>query len=219
VGHLLGIVLPLALGAALTPTIVAVQLVTLTAPKAPIRRAWTLAAGCGVVLLGESALALALAGRTGWSDGSSEPGAIVKLVAAGLLVVVGVRELRKRHRGEHAAPPRRNDEPRLARTFGIGAALMATNFSSLILYFPAMHEIGSSDAGVSAQLVAFALLFAITMLPAVGPPLLVGLLGERARPPLERLNRVFTEHRDTIGALVCFGFAGLLTVFALNALF
>jgi hypothetical protein len=95
---------------------------------------------------------------------------------------------------------------------------MATNFSSLILYFPAMHEIGSSDAGVTAQLVAFALVFAITMLPAVGPPLLVGLLGERARPPLERLNRAFTEHRDTIGALVCFGFAGLLTVFALNAL-
>lgn len=48
-GHLLGIVLPLALGAALTPTIVAVQLVTLTAPTAPLRRAWTLAAGCGVV--------------------------------------------------------------------------------------------------------------------------------------------------------------------------
>jgi hypothetical protein len=59
VGHLLGIVLPLALGAALTPTIVAVQLVTLTSPTAPLRRAWTLAAGCGVVLLGESALALA----------------------------------------------------------------------------------------------------------------------------------------------------------------
>jgi hypothetical protein len=129
-----------------------------------------------------------------------------------------VRELRKRHRGGHAPPPRPNDEPRLARTFAIGAALMATNFSSLILYFPAVHEIGSSDAGVTAQLVAFALLFAITMLPAVGPPLLVGLLGERARPPLERLNRVFTEHRDTIGAGVCFIFAALLTVFALNAL-
>jgi hypothetical protein len=218
VGHLLGIVLPLALGAALTPTIVAVQLVTLTAPKAPLRRAWTLAAGCAIVLLAESALALALAGGTGWSDGSSEPGAIVKLVAAGLLVVLGVRQLQKRHRGAHAAPPRRNDEPRLARAFAIGAGLMATNFSSLILYFPAVHEIGSSDAGVTAQLVAFALLFSITMLPAVGPPLVVGTLGERARPPLERLNRLFTEHRDSIGAAVCFIFAALLTVFALNAL-
>jgi threonine/homoserine/homoserine lactone efflux protein len=217
VGHLLAIVLPLALGAALTPTIVAVQLVTLTAPEAPLRRSWTLAAGCAVVLLGESALALALAGGTGWSDGSSEPGAIVKLVAAALLVVLGVWQLRKRHRG-HTAPPPKSKEPRLGRTFAIGAALMATNFSSLVLYFPAMHEIGSSDAGTTAQLVAFVLLFAITMLPAAGPPLLVGLLGERARPPLERLNRLFTEHRDTIGALVCFGFAVLLTVFALNAL-
>jgi hypothetical protein len=39
VGHLLGIVLPLALGAALTPTIVGVQVVTLSAPRVPLKRA------------------------------------------------------------------------------------------------------------------------------------------------------------------------------------
>lgn len=217
-GHLLGIVLPLAVGAALTPTIVGVQIVTLSAPQAPLTRAWFLAAGCGVVLLLESALALALAGGTGWSDGSETPGAVVKLVAAALLVLLGARQLHKRGKGERAASPRRADGPRLGRAFAVGAGLMATNFSSLILYFPAVHEIGSSDAGTTAQLVAIVLLFAITMLPAVGPPLVVGLLGERARPPLERLNRIFTEHRDAIGAAVCFGFAALLVVFALNAL-
>jgi hypothetical protein len=81
VGHLLGIVLPLALGAAITPTIVGVQVLTLSAPRSPLKRAWLLAAGCAAVLLVESAIALALAGGTGWSDGSSTPGAIVKLVA------------------------------------------------------------------------------------------------------------------------------------------
>ena len=217
-GHLLGIVLPLALGAALTPTIVGVQVVTLTAPGRPQERAWVLAAGCALVLLIESAFALALAGRTGWSDGSSTPGAIVKLVAAALLVLLGVRQLHKRHAESRSAPRPRNDEPRLRRSFAFGAGLMATNFSSLILYFPAMHEIGSSDAGTVAQVVAFVLLYAITMLPAVGPPLVIGLLGERAKPPLERLNRLFTEHRDAIGATVCFGFAALLTAFALGAL-
>jgi threonine/homoserine/homoserine lactone efflux protein len=216
VGHLLGIVLPLALGAAITPTIVGVQVVTLSAPRSPLKRAWLLAAGCAVVLIVESAVALALAGGTGWSDGSSTPGAIVKLVAAALLVVLGVRTLRRR--GKREAPAKRADEPRLGRSFALGAGLMATNFSSLILYFPAMHEIGSSDAGATAQIVAFVLVFAITMLPAVGPPLVVGLLGERARPPLERLNRAFTEHRDQIGAAVCFVFAALLTAFALSAL-
>ena len=217
-GHLLGIVLPLALGAAITPTIVGVQVLTLSAPRSPLKRAWLLAAGCAVVLLVESAIALALAGGTGWSDGSSTPGAIVKLVAASLLVLLGVRTLRRRGKGEAPAPAKRPDEPRLGRSLALGAGLMATNFSSLLLYFPAMHEIGSSDAGTTAQIVAFVLVFAITMLPAVGPPLVVGLLGERARPPLERLNHAFTEHRDQIGAAVCFGFAGLLTAFALNAL-
>jgi hypothetical protein len=50
VGHLLGIVLPLALGAALTPTIVGVQVVTLSASRLPLKRAWMLAAGCALVL-------------------------------------------------------------------------------------------------------------------------------------------------------------------------
>jgi fumarate reductase subunit D len=218
VGHLLGIVLPLALGAALTPTIVGVQVVTLSAPRLPLKRAWMLAAGCGLVLSIESGLALALAGGTGWAEGSSTPGAIVKLVAAVLLVLLGLRQLAKRRRGEDAAPAPRSDEPRLGRAFALGAGLMATNLSSLVLYFPAVHEIGSSDAGTGAQLVAFVLLFSITMLPAVGPPLVVGVIGERARPPLERLDRAFTEHRDQIGAVVCFGFAALLTAFALSAL-
>lgn len=217
-GHLLGIVLPLALGAAITPTIVGVQVLTLSAPRSPLKRAWLLAAGCAVVLLVESAIALALGGGTGWSDGSSTPGAIVKLVAAALLVLVGVRTLHRRGKDEAPSPAKRPDERRLGRSFALGAGLMATNFSSLILYFPAMHEIGSSDAGASAQIVTFVLVFAITMLPAVGPPVVVGLLGERARPPLERLNRAFTEHRDQIGAAVCFVFAALLTAFALNAL-
>jgi hypothetical protein len=94
VGHLLGIVVPLALGAAITPTIVGVQVLTLSA-------------------------------------------------------------LRRRGKDEAPPPAKRPDEPRLGRSFALGAGLMATNFSSLILYFPAMHEIGSSDAGATAQIVCF----------------------------------------------------------------
>lgn len=209
--RLLAVVVPLALGAAVTPTIVAVQMVTLTGAVRPRARAWALAAGCSAVLLGVSALALTLAAGTGGSDSSSEAGGIVKLVAAALLAALGVRAVNRRHKAadpsRHAADPR----PRLGRSFAIGCGLMATNFSSLVLYFPAMHEIGTSDAGTAARVVAFLLLFAIALLPATGPPLVVTVLGERAQRPLAALSGFFERHRPAIAAGLCFTFALLLT--------
>jgi hypothetical protein len=217
-GHLLGIVLPLAIGAALTPTIVAVQLVTLSGREAPVRRAWALALGCAVVLVLESALAFALAASTGASHSPSRAGAIVKLVAAALLVVIGIRALRSAPRPTKPATDAVAQRPRLGRSLAIGAGLMATNFSSLVLYFPAVHAIGISDAGTTDQVVAFLLLFVLTLLPAIGPPAAVMALGPRATRPLDALSRMFTEHRRGISATVCFGFAALLIVVGLRAL-
>jgi len=62
------------------------------------------------------------------------------------------------------------------------------------------------------------LLYAITLLPAYGPPLLVALLGPRADPLLQRLSRFFTTHHKAIGAGLCFAFAVLLAVAGLNVL-
>ena len=46
-GSLFATVIPLALGAALSPAVLTVQLVTLTGRVAPVRRAWVLAAVAG----------------------------------------------------------------------------------------------------------------------------------------------------------------------------
>lgn len=216
-GRLLAIVLPLALGAAVTPTIVAAQLLQLTARTRPLARAWALAGGAAVVLVGVSVLALAVAAGSGGSDSPSRAGGIVKLVAAVLLVGLGVRALR--HRGDPPKPkPHKDDRAHLGRAFAFGAGLMATNFSSLVLYFPAMHAIGISDADATARALALVLLFGIALLPAYGPPLVVGALGERAQAPLDRLSHFFTTHRQAIAAGLCFGFAALLAAAGLHAL-
>jgi threonine/homoserine/homoserine lactone efflux protein len=216
-GRLLAIVLPLALGAAVTPTIIAVQLLQLTAKTRPVARAWALAGGAAVVLVGVSVLALLVAAGSGGSDSPSRAGGIVKLVAALLLVGLGVRALR--HRGDPPKPEHESDgRPHLGRAFVLGMGMMATNFSSLVLYFPAMHAIGISDTSDEARGLALVLLFTITMLPAYGPPLVVGLLGPRAQRPLDRLSGFFTAHRQAIAATLCFGFAVLLAAAGLHAL-
>jgi hypothetical protein len=217
-GSLLAIVLPLALGAAVTPTIIGVQLVTLSGGARPLARSWALAAGCAVVLLAVSALALLVAGISNALEDPSPAGGVVKLVAAVLLAGLGVRALRRRDSAGPAAAHDGDEQPHLRRSFALGAGLMAANFSSLVLYFPAMHAIGISDAGIGAQLTAFALAFTIALIPAWAPPLLVRALGDRARGPLDRLSRFFTAHRQAIAATLCFGFAVLLAVVGVNEL-
>lgn len=213
-GHLLGVVLPLAVGAAVTPTIVAVQLVMLSGRQAPLERAWALAAGCTLVLAMFAVVALLVAGAAARSH-KSEAGAIVKLVAAALLVLLGVRGLLRPQRPPK--PPRDSAHP-VRNAFALGAALMLTNFSSLVLFFPAMHEIGSSHVAFAGRALATVLLFAITLLPAIAPPLAVMLVGSRATPLLEGLNRFFTAHRRVFSAGLCFGFAALLTAAGVGAL-
>ena len=213
--HLLGVVLPLALGAAVSPTLLAVQLLMLSRRTSPLGRAWAVAAGCALVLAAFAVIALLVAGTTQKHASRSDAGAIVKLVAAVLLVALGVRTLR---RPPQPPKPERQTAHPLERAFVLGAVLMLTNFSSIILFFPAMHEIGISDVSTGGRVGAFALLYAITLLPATLPPTVVTLLGERAKSPLERLNRFFVAHQSAISVALCFGFAALLAAEGLGSL-
>jgi hypothetical protein len=208
-GTLLGIVLPLGVGAAVSPAALTVQLLTLSRKQSPLARAWTLTAGFALMLAIYAALAFALAKSTGGSHSSSEAGAIVKLIAAALLAGLGVRTLRK---APAPAKPEHVGSHPLRSAFLLGVLLMATNFSSIVLFFPAVHAIGVAKVSVSGKVLAFVLLYALTLVPAAGPPLAVTMLGSRATPILERLNRFFTTHRRGIAVGICFAFALLLAL-------
>ena len=214
-GSLLGLVLPLAAGAAVSPTLLAVQLVTLSRRNRPLARAWVVAAGAATVLAGFAVAALLLAKSTGGSQSPSEAGAIVKLAAAGLLVTLGVRTLL---RGPRPAKAERVGPHPLRQAAVVGAVLMLTNFSTIALFFPAMHAIGISTVAFADKAIAFALLYLITLLPALLPPLAVTLLGTRATPALQALNRFFVRHHRSIDAGICLAFAALLAVAGLHAL-
>lgn len=214
-GSLLGLVLPLAAGAAVSPTLLALQLVTLSRKTSPVARAWAVAAGSAAVLAGFSVAALLLAKSTGGSKSPSEAGAIVKLAAAALLVALGTRALLGKPRP--ARPERVGPHP-IRQAVLLGGLLMLTNFSTIALFFPAIHAIGISRVAVADKLIAFGLLYVITLLPVLVPPLAGTLLGPRATPALHALNRFFVRHSRAIDAGICFVFAALLAIAGLDAL-
>jgi len=196
--------------------VLGLQLVVLSGRASPLARSWSVAAGAGAVLLGYTVLAALAAEGTGRASSPSEAGAILKLAIAGLLVALGVRALVRPPKPRHAAPA--GAAPRLWRTFAIGAALMATNVTTIALYFPAVHEIRSSGVGAADEAIAFVAVFTITMIPAIAPPLLTGAGGASARRRLERLGDWMSRHSRAVSATVAFGFAAFLAAESLPEL-
>lgn len=95
---------------------------------------------------------------------------------------------------------------------------MILNFTTVALFFPAVHEIGIAHVSLAGQAATLVLVILITLLPASAPPVAVMLLGERAQPAMNALNTLFTKHQRKLTIVICFGFAILLIALSLKHL-
>lgn len=202
--------LPLALGAALSPSLLVLQLALLTRRGDALGRAWALAAGrmlsLAVITVGGTSLLARLPdfGR-GWR--ASQAAGVILLVAGVVLVALAWRE---RRRGPRATPTGRLDrflDAPPATLFVFGAAWMFVNASTLALYVPAMHVVSRAEVDWAVRAVALVFLFLAASAAALVPPLMVSLEGPSVRPQLARVQRWMTDngHRITIGVTLVFG--------------
>lgn len=210
-------VLPLALGAAISPTLLALQLLVLTGSAKPLARAWALAAGSAAVLALFSLLGLTVLNHLHPAEHHhrSVRGAVIMFIAAGLLAALAIRTIRRSPMPADQHASRTASRLQTAPTYwflGVGAVGMVLNFSTLVLFLPALHEITRSAASVLARSVAFAVLFVITLAPVIGPALTVTILGDRAAPALDRTHRFVTKHSRQIGVAIEVVFAVYLSI-------
>jgi Sap, sulfolipid-1-addressing protein len=197
-------VLPLAIGAAISPTLLALQLLVLTGATQPIARAWALVAGSALVLALFSILGLTVLDHLHPAEPNhhSVRGAVIMFTAAGLLVSLAVRSLLHRPMPAEEHGSRTAERLATAPTYwfvGAGAIGMVVNFSTLVLFVPALHEITRSSVGLVGRALAFVLLFVIVLLPVLVPVVLVSVLGERAQPALEAVHGFVARHARHIG--------------------
>ncbi|HEX5910909.1 MAG TPA: GAP family protein [Thermoleophilaceae bacterium] len=213
-GSLLAQVVPLAAGAAVSPGLLALQMLNLSRPSGGMARAWSVLAGAAAVVLAVSVGALFVTVSLGDLGRDRDLRDVIRLVAAVALVGVAVFELL-----HPARPPRRPADapapedpgrgPVHMASVGLGAALVAPNMA---LYVPAAHEIARSTVSAPEKLLAFAVAAAVALIPVAGPPVLVAVLGDRARPALEALNAFVTRNSRVVTIVACLVFAGYLAV-------
>jgi hypothetical protein len=221
-GNLLVAVLPFALGAAVSPTLLALQLLVLSGTTHRLARAWSLAAGAGLVLAGFSILCVTALSRVHPSHAHKSATDATVLIAPGVLL--GALAVRSRFRtptvGERHTS-RIGERLTTAPSswfLGVGAVGMVVNFSTLLLVLPAVHEITHSTAATSAKVTAFVVLYLIALLPVLVPVMLAQVLGSRVDHALDATHRWVGRNSRTIGTVIEAVFAVYLVVKGVRAI-
>lgn len=189
--HLLLVLVPLGLAAAVSPVMLTEQTVLLAGPDG--RRAALLYAAGTATFLMLVVVAVLLMGRSLSLPTEPHLDATLDLVVGGALLALALVVRLVRPRDRHSA--RRHDR-RLspAAAFGFGTFSMGTNITTLALVVPAAKEVASSHAPSWGRLVAAVLLVALACLPAWGPVALVSSAPATAGRLLDRVEDLLHRH-------------------------
>ncbi|MBJ7332563.1 MAG: GAP family protein [Solirubrobacteraceae bacterium] len=213
-GDLLRTVLPLALGAAISPTIVALVTAVLASGDDAVRRATALTAGAAIPLLVIGGVLLGTVHAAGVEHGPRHEkfDGMVDLVFAVVLAGLAVRALkpaptpqeRQAERAEHAPGG-------TGRYVALGFGVMLVNFSTLAMFIPAVKDIVRARArSPVGEVVALLVVIVIVLIPAWGPLLLRVAFPERAARVLRPLGRWMANHQRQLGGWVAAVFAAYL---------
>jgi threonine/homoserine/homoserine lactone efflux protein len=200
-------ILPLAIAAAINPTGILVIVALLATAK---RTALFLSAGFCAVFIAFGVVVLALGLRLELKPSTTS--AVIDLVAAAVIVYLGVRALRKKKPADADDPARKHRKLGSGGAFAAGMALAAVDFSSIVPYLVALKDMTVADAGAGASWTALAVFLAICLAPMVAPVALTYAAPKEAERVLDPLRRTLQKHGGTIVAVVCFVIAAYLAV-------
>lgn len=216
-GDLLRTVLPLALGAAVSPVLAALVIAVLASGDDAVRRAAALTAGAAVPLVAIAIIVLA----TMHAAGVAAPhhrhrglDAAVDLVFGVLLAGLAYRALKPTDTAQERQAERAEAAPGgPARYVGLGVGVMLVNFSTLAMFVPAAKDIARArGVGTAGEVAAAALLIVIVLIPAWLPLALRVAFPDRAARVLKPLGRWMAEHRRALGGWTSAVFAAYLVI-------
>ena len=209
-------VLPFALGAAISPTVWAVELLILTGANRPRARAWAYVAGFAIVLAGlivlfttvlRTLITSASGGPSPWARGLDIAAALV-LIALAIRQLIPRRTVGEQH---HSRVMEHLESGGPVTYLAIGMVMMLSDASTIILLIPGAHAIADLSDPDPVRLAAAALLYVIVLIPLVIPVGALSLVGHRADALLSRVNAWVTAHQRLINAAV----AVLIAIFLL----
>jgi threonine/homoserine/homoserine lactone efflux protein len=201
-GRLFIEVLPLALGAAVSPLVFALQLATLTGPRR-LARGSAFAAGAAVPVITVSLLALLFGRAVKLPQVSTSAKGTMDLVLAAVLFLLGIRTLM---RPPKAPKVKASDESAtgLGRSFAAGFGAMSANVTTFALLIPAMKLISQSDTTVAVHAAVAVGVVLVVLIPALVPLLVVAVAPTSSGWILTAIGSALTKHHRSVQVIVCF---------------
>lgn len=211
-GALLTSVIPLAIGAAISPGVLAITVIILGAKKSPRARVAYMLLGIFLVL----AVIALVASSAAQVPKEQSHTYLVRWLDIGLgvlLLLLGIRGLLKKpdpNAPAKTAKPRGQGGP--LRYIVVGFFVMGTDFSSLVLFIPGIRDTILAPVDLLGKIIAGAILFFGVMAPAIVPLLATIISPDRAGRTMTKINDWLTTHSRIISTTLAFVFGVYLVV-------
>lgn len=202
-GAVIGDLLPLAVGVAVSPMPIVAVILMLLAPRAGGASAGFLAGWViGIVVACAAVLLLAGSLSLGTSSEPSTTGSWVKIILGMLLLAVGVREWRARPRpGVEASVPKwmaAIDSVTAIKAVGLGFLLAAVNPKNLLLCASAGAAIAAGSLSLAQDVAAVAVFTVIAASTVAVPVVGYGVARSRLAQPLAVLKEWLTANNAVV---------------------
>lgn len=203
-------VIPLGIGAALTPSLLGLQLLT-TSGNPWRARSIAVAAGAAVAFgIACGALVFGFAQLPNRPEQANAVAGLVRLLAAAALAIVAVVLFRPHPRLQEEMDRSLTDHAAHAKTpvfFTLAFMLSIKDVSSFVLLVPATHEIAASGEPRVVEFGVLLVVYALALSPVLVPPAYRLIRGDRANASMGRLYRFVMDHQLRIGGSVAAVFA------------
>jgi threonine/homoserine/homoserine lactone efflux protein len=206
-GSVIGEILPLALGIAISPIPIIAVILMLLSPRAKGASVGFMIGWVAGIVVAVVVFTLLSSVIPQDSDGGSSAGGVIKIIFGVLLLFLAFRQWRGRPaKGEQATLPKwmsAIDSMTVAKALGLGFLLAAVNPKNLLMAASAGLIIGGAGMGfgqgLALVIIIFVLLAACTVLIPVTGYLIASA---RLAGPLDRLRGWLVENNSTIMAVL-----------------
>lgn len=199
-------IFPYVVGAAVSPVVLATCVLLLAQPQKPIQKTFAFALGG---TLAASVIGSAIFFTVHAKSQSAMPtfsASVIHVMVGLVLLGLAVKVWRKAPKKAR----RVTKKVHYGRDFALGILLMASNFTSLIMFVPASLDL--QDASAETRLVGLVLLIIASTLAMWVPLLLVLVSGKQGKKLLKSLSKFMAAHGQQVSG-------GLIGVIALYVLY
>ncbi len=205
---LLALVVPLGIAAAITPTLIAMQLLVVAGGTHWQRRSLAVIAANAIAF--GIVIALVTFGFAQLPDAGTGGGgtldAVIRIAAGGVLALASIWFFVPHP--EMAERVRTSLEARMSHAsiwvfFALAFYFSITDLSSYLVLLPALHDITASSIAVGEKAVVLAVVLFLALQATILPPLVRLVAGERVVPSLNRIYRWVMLNQFPIVGAVC----------------